>query len=695
MALSQVGVNSLLAVNSWIGLINSNLQSASRTGYKTSRISFSDGLGVNSVSNQLTFPPATLTVQAASIEWGQGSIVNSTSQSHFALQGEGFFVLHDPSSGKYYLSRDGEFHWTQDGYLVNSSGLRVVSNGHDYIRLGAGDHSDIFDPDGLSKELEKYGNKSFLLVDVLNRDNLLMSKYGSTVFELDGSLTTRVQNDFSKGADGITFVYDDPAIVSVVNDPGFISPFALPPGVPDSNFTLDFGSNGLFDFAAEVGVFDPASFSIQDIVDAINNWSDTNFGPVTSTSTRFVRASFDSFRDILVIENRVDTVSGTDTSIRWGGANGAALSKFFKFPNDYGATPELATPSFTSNIAQSTGDIDNGALAPYKDIGYDGDPLTAGYQAGPLGQPAWDPATATFDQLITPTTQQRIYTQVRNGTNGSSYLQSINYFGGNSMIIGESTTTDRFDLVMDIGITNDAGGLLVFGLGQKDAHSFQSGGFELVYNPTNAAINLTSSIPPLALQPGEVVLRQKPGNYDDTAQSNIVGLPQYVGENFTTSVSIEGDPTVPTPPDPLKRLAISLDGNQTLTFSLSAPGFDGGTATFYLGGAGENINGHLTLRNSLNELRIHSLYADFKGKLNATTVGELVPVSVSPYSTVDKGEYQFRPRTRVIQAALESSTASLTEYVPMLSLAQKVFSAISKIISTHNAVTDDVNSLIR
>lgn len=100
MSLSQVGVNSLLAVNQWIGLINSNLDGSSRTAYKTSRISFSDGLGVNSVTNDKLLPPATMTVQATTIEWDQGTIVNSNSQSHFAIQGEGFFVLNAPNSGK-------------------------------------------------------------------------------------------------------------------------------------------------------------------------------------------------------------------------------------------------------------------------------------------------------------------------------------------------------------------------------------------------------------------------------------------------------------------------------------------------------------------------------------------------------------------------------------------------------------------
>ena len=141
---------------------------------------------------------------------------------------------------------------------------------------------------------------------------------------------------------------------------------------------------------------------------------------------------------------------------------------------------------------------------------------------------------------------------------------------------------------------------------------------------------------------------------------------------------------------PYDRIAIRLDGNQNLTFNV-----DGQTATFSLGGAGQELSGHLTLRNSLSVMQVHDMYMDLKRSANASTTGEMVPVNLHMTATVDQGEYKNRPRSRVVQSSLETSNASLTEYVPMLSLAQKVFSAISKIISTHNAVVDDINSLLR
>lgn len=60
-------------------------------------------------------------------------IVILESSAHFAIQGEGFFVLAD-DAGCYFLTRDGEFHWTSEGYLCNSAGLKVVSSGQGFIR---------------------------------------------------------------------------------------------------------------------------------------------------------------------------------------------------------------------------------------------------------------------------------------------------------------------------------------------------------------------------------------------------------------------------------------------------------------------------------------------------------------------------------------------------------------------------------
>lgn len=619
MALDKVGINSLQAVNQWIGFINANLQSASRTGYKNTRANFTDGLGFNSIGDNLSIPSSTLTIQSTQIEWGQGSIINSNEQTHFALQGEGFFVLHDSNNDKYYLSRDGEFHWGGEGFLVNSAGLKVVSAGQDYIRYGQGDKSSSFNPDGYSVELERYGNKSFLLLDVLNRGNLRMSQYGSTVFELDGDLTTRINNSFDQTTDGLTFVYDDPIIKPVVDNPGFIT---------GADFSIDFGNNGIY-----TATLNPATDTIASIVTAINGYSAN------------VSARFDADSDRLIIENTVAT--GFNNQVIWGGPNGSAMRAFFKIPNDDGIIDELNSPTTDTNIVSSRQDIDNSYLVPAKDIGSVAFPVTTPLQ-----------------NLIAPNPS---YTHVKATATASGYVESIAN-GGNSMIIGESASSGEFDIVLDLKVGDitppAASNQIYFGFGQNSGHSFQSGGYAIRYDVTT----------------NQVALFVMPNGYDLGSTPVMIGTPQTVGpiNNLLAATA--------------SRVAIRLDGDRRLTVNIEG----GATATFNLGGGGESLSGAITLRNALNIMQVHSLYADFKRSANVNTTGEMVSVGYSDIANLERGGvYGTRPRTRAIQAALEASEASLTEYLPMLSLAQKVFSSISKIISTFNNMTDDVNTLLR
>lgn len=283
--LGQLGVNGLMAVNSWIGVINSNLIGSSRTAYKPTRVTLLDA-PVITYSNQIQIPPATLNVQATSFEWGQGSIINSNQRTHFALQGQGFFVVTD-TVGRMYLTRDGEFHWDSNGYLVNSAGLRVLSSGQDFIRYGRGDGSDAFDFDGESQQLARYGDKSLLIVDVANRDGLRMSQYGSTIFALDGDLPLRVRNSFDSTMDGLTFLYRDPKQRTYVDAP--LQPQFIQAAVGiDTNFSIDLGGNGIFTFDFAGGPFagtpfDPAVHTIQNVVDALNAYGTANNTTVTAS----------------------------------------------------------------------------------------------------------------------------------------------------------------------------------------------------------------------------------------------------------------------------------------------------------------------------------------------------------------------------------------------------------------------------
>ena len=202
-------IQSLRGVNEWITYIDSNIDGAKRVSYKGTKPTISDGItrvGEPSLLGIPRMPATTLVVTSTSLDWTQGEITPSESTVHFALNGRGFFVLAD-SFGRSYLTRDGEFHWDENGYLENSSGLKVLGKGQTFIRGtdGCGDFSIM----GESVDLDTYGNKTLMVVDVATPDGLQFSQYGSTIFSTDGFLPFPVENNFSTTMDGVNS-YSDP-----------------------------------------------------------------------------------------------------------------------------------------------------------------------------------------------------------------------------------------------------------------------------------------------------------------------------------------------------------------------------------------------------------------------------------------------------------------------------------------------------
>ncbi|MGE3724987.1 MAG: hypothetical protein AB7I41_05525, partial [Candidatus Sericytochromatia bacterium] len=594
--------------------------------------SITDGLGQLYTTTDTFVPASTMSVQATTMEWGQGSIVNSESSSHFAIQGEGFFVLAD-DAGRYYLTRDGEFHWTGEGYLCNSAGLKVVSSGQGFIRRDITDRSDTFSVDGYSQELAKYGDKAFLLVSAANRDGLLMSQYGSTVFQVDGDLPLRIKNDFTTTTDGLTYIYDDPYILPAVNNPNW------PTGL--AGLDIDFGVNGVFNFAA----FDPTTATIPSVVAAINAYGAGVGGRVS--------AVYEPVQDRLIIRNE-QTAPGANTQIVFGGNNGDAFRKFFKFGFNQAATntEDLNANTVPETVLRSYEDIDNSTIGAYS-------VLDAGNVAG-----AYPVATTTLTQYSQPAA---LYTHDK--VNG--FISSRNTLGSAGMVVGESRATSEFELELDVKVSNDAGSALVIGFGQDDPHKLNSGGFAIIYNPVA----------------GTVRVMQYPNGYD----KNPVQIAPPVGTLPMAAIALPATAAGVPLVGATARVVTTLSAEKVLTFSVN-----GSFQSFDLGGAGTDINGYVSVRNDFNNLEVHAMVADLKGKYNQLRAGDIFSVNQTNFAAVEvKNAWQERQRSRIVQASLESSTASLTEYVPMLGLAQKVFAAISKIISTHNAVVDDINSLFR
>jgi len=58
----------------------------------------------------------------------QGLLITTFSETDFGIYGKGFFVLLDNENKRIYLTRNGAFHFTDEGFLVNHESYKVLSS---------------------------------------------------------------------------------------------------------------------------------------------------------------------------------------------------------------------------------------------------------------------------------------------------------------------------------------------------------------------------------------------------------------------------------------------------------------------------------------------------------------------------------------------------------------------------------------
>ncbi|MDP3481163.1 MAG: flagellar hook protein FlgE [Desulfoprunum sp.] len=139
------GVSGLNTNSQAMSVIGNNLANTNTIGFKGARTVFADllsgringsggssqvgrGVGMSKVDNQFS----------------QGTFESTESGLDVAIEGEGFFLLKQPTDATIYYSRAGAFRFDESGNLVNPEGLRVQGKGYDLNGdLIAGDPTDI------------------------------------------------------------------------------------------------------------------------------------------------------------------------------------------------------------------------------------------------------------------------------------------------------------------------------------------------------------------------------------------------------------------------------------------------------------------------------------------------------------------------------------------------------------------------
>jgi len=107
-------------------VIGNNIANLNTTGFKSSTVQFEDVLGqsLNTVSGTYGLGVGTK-VSSVDDNFTQGSLDTTNVATDVAINGQGFFIVRDPTSDEDYYTRAGDFSMDNQGYLVDSQGQRV------------------------------------------------------------------------------------------------------------------------------------------------------------------------------------------------------------------------------------------------------------------------------------------------------------------------------------------------------------------------------------------------------------------------------------------------------------------------------------------------------------------------------------------------------------------------------------------
>jgi flagellar hook protein FlgE len=123
----DTGVSALEQFQQNLDVIGNNIANVNTVGFKSATVGFADALSQTLGSNSSGSMQVGTGVLTSSItnQFTQGSISSTGQPTDMAVNGNGFFVVKDPTSGQQYVTRDGEFSVDANGYLVTSTGMRV------------------------------------------------------------------------------------------------------------------------------------------------------------------------------------------------------------------------------------------------------------------------------------------------------------------------------------------------------------------------------------------------------------------------------------------------------------------------------------------------------------------------------------------------------------------------------------------
>jgi flagellar hook protein FlgE len=126
----QAGLSGLNSASKDLDVIGNNVANASVVGFKASDAQFAD-VFANSLTGGASSTQVGIGSKVAAVaqQFNQGNITSTSNPLDVAINGKGFFRLDD--NGAINYSRNGQFHFDAQGFIVNDNNLKLTGFGVD------------------------------------------------------------------------------------------------------------------------------------------------------------------------------------------------------------------------------------------------------------------------------------------------------------------------------------------------------------------------------------------------------------------------------------------------------------------------------------------------------------------------------------------------------------------------------------
>lgn len=363
------GISGLNANMSNLSVIGNNISNVNTIGFKGSRVTFGDVLSQTltggSGTNQVGLGAAMGSIQKV---FNQGAFETTGNSLDLAINGEGFYMVTDPTLNATYYTRAGQFSTDKDGYIVNPEGLRLqgyMANTAGTLQNTVADlqlSTQIITPSAtanavLEANLDSNapitgftfttGTNDQITFDIgggpvtasLITDGGLVAGSSATGGEVAAAIKSALQTQNGNN-DTYTVTYDDQTgIFTIANDTGNAAPVTIDWGASSAADLL--GYAGAVTAPIAVGADDSAATKVAGGAFDLNSAGDTsNFStPVTV---------YDSLGNdhVITLYFRKDSLGATGNTWEWYGVVDASESSS-------GATEIQAQGTVTFNTSGS------------------------------------------------------------------------------------------------------------------------------------------------------------------------------------------------------------------------------------------------------------------------------------------------------------------------------------------------------